>query len=379
VTPNEISPIVTESQEPDITFYCGLNETNWNHHPVEPGEYVCIAPFTSSEVVDKKTGEKKRVLRKTHVLIDDTKIKGVMVDSCAFSERIELKDGKIVKNNRLSFEKALNRQIAHAYEFHYAHITESVVSYDVLIDETWEDGERSKKRWSVESAEFAVNETIKAAQYLATQRRRIDHAFGHHVRLILSAQGVEAEQYKRCAQEIVKVMKPEDDIFGLGGWCITGLMRHTMLPAAAAILPGVFEVLGKAGVKRVHVFGVIIPELLGFLLYLCKLYGIQLSTDSAGPCVEPARNGNWGFGSWTDPNYKMAPILDSCRVLDEQGKKAPTCSPDTICKGLDRIRHTALTRDWLANFETREPHLVRMISTPTHRQLSLLDLFEVAS
>jgi len=298
------------------------------------------------------------------VLIDDRKIKHVMIDSCAFSERIELHDGKIVKNERLSFNDALQRQIAHAYEFRYAHLVESLVSYDVLIDEVWQNGERSKERWSVASAEYAVQETVKAARYLASQRRRIDGVFGHHVRLILSAQGVDAEQYTRCAREIVKVLKPDDDIFGLGGFCITGLMRHMMLPAAATILPPVFEVLGKAGVKRVHVFGVIIPALLGFLLRLCDEYGIQLSTDSAGPCVEPARNGNWGYGSWTNPGYKVAPILESCKVLDERGNKAPTCSPETVCRGLDRIRHTALTRDYLANFREREPHLVKMLPVP---------------
>lgn len=369
--------LIETKLQPDIEFYCGLNEKYWNHHAVEPGTHVCIAPFTSTEMVDKKTGATKRVLRKTHVLIDGAKVKCVMVDSCAFSERVELKDGIIVVNERLSFNDALQRQIAHAYEFRYAHIVESLVSYDLLIDETWQDGERSKQRWSVKSAEYAVEETIKAAHYLASQRRRIDGAFGHHVRLILSAQGVEAEQYRRCAEEIVKVMKP-DDIFGLGGWCITGLMRHIMLPAAAAILPGVFEVLGKAGVKRVHVFGVIIPGLLGFLLYLCDRHGIFLSTDSAGPCTEPARNGNWGYGSWTDPSYKVAPILDSCRVLDEQENKAPTCTPDTICRGLDRIRHTTLTRDWLAHFRGREPDLVKMLPVPQYRQASLFDL-EVAS
>ena len=373
-----VTPIsIHDMSRKDIMFYCGLNEKYWNHHAVEPGEYVCIAPFTSAEIEDKKTGETKRVLRKTHVLIDETKIKHVMIDSCAFSERIELKDFVIVKNDRLSFNDALQRQIAHAYEFRYAHLVESIVSYDLLIDETWEDGERSKKRWSADAAEYAVEETIKAAQYLASQRRRIDGVFGHHVRLILSAQGVNPEQYARCAREIVKVMKP-DDIFGLGGWCITGLRRHEMLPAASDILPCVFEVLGKAHVKRVHVFGVIIPKLLGFLLYLCDQHGIQLSTDSAGPCVEPARNGNWGYGSWTDPAYKVAPILESCKTLDEQGEKAPTCPSDTRCRGLDRIRHTRLTREYLANFRDREPDLVgpltaKIIPIPEYRQLSLMD------
>lgn len=368
------------TRQPDILFYCGLNEKWWNYHPVEPGTHVCIAPVTSINVEDKKTGEKRRKLVRTQVLIDDTKVKRVLVDSGAFSDGIELKNGQVVRNNRLSFEHALQRQIAHAYDFHYVHLVESIVSYDLLIDEVWKDGERSKDRWSVEAAEFAVQETIKAAQFLAhrDQRRSIDCAFGHHVRLVLSAQGVEAEQYKRCAEAIVKVMDPNDDIFGLGGWCITGLLRHAMLPAAAQILPGVFEVLGKAGVKRVHVFGVIIPALLGFLLHLCDQYGIILSTDSAGPCVEPARNANWGYGSWTEPGYKKPFSMASCKVVDEDGNKAPTCPPGNYCAGLERIRHVTLTRDWLAHFREREPHLVRMIPVPQYRQPSLFDL-EVAS
>lgn len=371
--------------KPDIQFYCGLNEKYWNHHEVEPGRYVCIAPVTSSNEVTPETRQlpkdeqkRRKVLRKTHVLIDDTKVKHIMIDSGAFSDGIELQDGSVIENKRLSFDHALQRQIAHAYDFRYAHLVESIVSYDLLIDETWQDGERSKLRWSVEAAEFAVAETIKAARYLASQRQRIDRAFNHHVRLVLSAQGVEAEQYKRCAQEIVKVMQP-DDIFGLGGWCITGLIRHAMLPAAAQILPGVFEVLGKAGVKRVHVFGVIIPALLGFLLHLCDQYGMELSTDSAGPCVEPARNGNWGFGSWRDNSYRVAPVLESCRHEDEQGKKAATCTSDLRCRGNDRILHVKLTREWLANFRERESDLICMIKPPVISPYEQISWIEAAS
>lgn len=358
---------------PDIQFYCGLNEKYWNYHAVEPGTHVCIAPVTSITVEDKKTGEKRRKLVRTQVLIDDSKIKRVLVDSGAFSDGIELLGGQVVRNNRLSFDHALQRQIAHAYEFRYAHLVEAIVSYDLLIDEVWQDGERSKDRWSKDAAEFAVQETIKAARYLSSSRRRIDEAFGHHVRLVLSAQGVEAEQYKRCAEAIVECMRP-DDIFGLGGWCITGLRRHEMLPAAACILPGVFEVLSKAGVSRVHVFGVIIPKLLGFLLHLCDLYGIQLSTDSAGPSVEPAKNGNWGFGSWTNPKYRKPSSLPSCRVVNTSGNRAPACALDTRCAGLERCRHVRLTREWLANFRERESGLVRSLPVPDARQLVLMEV-----
>lgn len=354
---------VTKLLWPDILFYNGLNETSWNHHVMETGTHVCIAPVTISTEKNKVTGEKYKVLRNTHLYVDPSRVKHILLDSGAFSDGIELdKDGQVVKSNRLTFDKALQRQLQHAYKYHYVDQVEAIVSYDLLIDETWLDGERSKFRWSVESAEYAVQETVAAAQYMATQRKRIDAFFGHHVNLVLSAQGVEASQYVRCAEEIVKVMKT-GDIFGLGGWCITGLMRHVMLPAAAAILPGVFEVLGKAGVKRVHVFGVTIPKLLGFLLHLCDRYGIQLSTDSSGPCTEPAKNGNWGYGSWTDPAYQIAPILESCKVQVD-GKKAPTCTPDTRCRGQERNRHVALTRDYLANFRDREPDLVTMLPVP---------------
>lgn len=342
---------------PAIQFYCGLNEKYWNHHIVKPGTHVCIAPITSTKSINSITGKNERKRVKTQVLLDDKEIKYVLLDSGAFSDGIELYEGKIITNNRLSFERALYRQVAHAYEFCYPHLVEAIVSYDLLIDEVWQEGERSKQRWSKETAEFAVNETIQAAQFLALQRERINNIFGHPVKLVLSAQGVEAEQYARCTSEIVKCMKP-DDIFGLGGWCISGLKRHTMLPAAKTILPPVFKILGDNNVSRVHVFGVIFPALLGYLLYLSDLHSIHLSTDSAGPATEPVRNGNWGYGSWTDPKYKKPSVLDSCKVLDETGNKAPVCDSLTRCSGLERIRHVTLTREYLASFREREPHLI---------------------
>ena len=60
----------TVTKLPDIQFYCGLNEKYWNYHAVEPGTHVCIAPVTSINVEDKKTGEKRRKLVRTQVFID---------------------------------------------------------------------------------------------------------------------------------------------------------------------------------------------------------------------------------------------------------------------------------------------------------------------
>ena len=64
-------------------------------------------------------------------------------------------------------------------------------------------------------------------------------------------------------------------------------------------------------------------------------------------------------------------------MLDEQGKKAPTCAPDTICVGLERSRHVAQTIDYLAHFRDREPDLVRMGAPPMrtpYEQVSWLDM-----
>jgi hypothetical protein len=78
-------------------------------------------------------------------------------------------------------------RLAHAYQFGYAHCVSHVASYDLLIDEKWQDGQRRKARWQSEEAELAVKETVAAASSLATQRRRLRGVFGHPVGLALSA------------------------------------------------------------------------------------------------------------------------------------------------------------------------------------------------
>jgi hypothetical protein len=67
----------------------------------------------------------------------------------------------------------------------------------------------------------------------------------------------------------------------------------------------------------------------------------------------------WGYASWCNNRYPVPPVLDSCKVKDAFGNKAPTCSAATRCRGLERARHVLLTRDWLAQFRRREPRLYR--------------------
>ncbi len=39
-----------------VTFYCGINETKWNHHPTAPGEFACIAPVYGKTTRTKRGG-----------------------------------------------------------------------------------------------------------------------------------------------------------------------------------------------------------------------------------------------------------------------------------------------------------------------------------
>jgi len=154
----------------------------------------------------------------------------------------------------------------------------ALVSYDRLIDETWTEGARVKRRWSVAAAEAAVRETVAAAAYLVGQRDRLGPR-----RLVLACQGVTPAQYTACA-EAVLAHAGTGDWLGLGGWCILG--RHTsLLPSFWATLHGVLPLAARAGVGHVHVFGVMWQRALGGLVYLADQAGLTVSTDSSAPIL----------------------------------------------------------------------------------------------
>jgi hypothetical protein len=287
-----------------ILLYCGVNEQQWNHHPVAPGKLACVAPVYGKTVQGKKCNRVKVPL--------DTE---VIQDSGAFSDGI---------NERLSVEAALERQLVHAEKYGYAAQVTHRASYDLLIDEKWEGGVRHKARWTEQDAEYAVETTVRAAAYLAR------HRLG--TKLILSAQGVSAQQYLRCAEQVVPLLE-DGDIFGLGGWCITGKLPAQMLPVFRETMRLVIPFLGREGVRRVHLWGVCYAKALGELLWLCDEWNITLSTDSSGPSVRPAM-GVWGYAEWRDPFYEQ---------------------PAAEIRGLERARHVQATCTWLQAFRST-PH-----------------------
>jgi hypothetical protein len=287
-----------------IVLYCGLNERRWNHHPVVPGRFACVAPVYG-RTTRTKTWNRVTVPPGTEVI----------QDSGAFS------DGS---DQRLSPEAALERQTVHAEQFGYAHQITHRASYDLLIDEKWLGGVRYKARWSESDAEMAVATTVQAAAYLTKHRQG--------KKAILSAQGVSAKQYLACAQHIVPLLE-EGDIFGLGGWCVIGKFPAQMIPVFRETMGLVIPFLGREGIKRAHIWGCCHAKALGELLWMCDQYGIALSTDSSGPSVKPAM-GEWGYAEWTDRTYQRPPVET---------------------RGLERARHVQATREWLAAFRST-PH-----------------------
>lgn len=305
-----------------IDFYCGINETKWNHHPVMPGAFACIAPVYGKSVRTKKENCVRLPL--------DTR---VINDSGAFSDGPE---------SRLSLKAALDRQVKHSEKYNFSEQITHRASYDLLIDEKWEGGQRSKRRWSEGDAWEAVKVTIEAARFLA---------LNYHASRVQSAQGVTADQYLECAIRIMEWFDLEQDIFGLGGWCISGIMPKQLRPAFNATMIKVIPFVAKAGVKQVHVWGVIDPTFLGPLLWLCDQHGLKLSTDSAGPSKRPAF-GEWGYRGWRDVNYQRPPVET---------------------RGLERARHVEAVRRWLSTLRTtrfyHHPNLPD--GREHHNQLSL--------
>lgn len=367
----------------DIRFYCGIGEKDFNHHTIHAGQYACISPVVGRGGIDKQGRIKKQGVNGVFV---PPEVKHVLLDSGAYSD---------TTFHRRSFFDALERQLDHAERFGYLNRVSRLVSYDVLVDEqAGQDGGRVKDRMSPDLATFAVEQTIKAAEYLSTQRDYITERVGHPVSLVFSAQGSDTQQYLDCARAILPYVRA-GDVFGLGGWCILG-QKRSLIPMFYETMNALIPLLKNYKVKDTHIFGVCTVEVLGPLLFLCdhtqrrdgkwgwdEKTRIRLSTDSVGPTTRvvkefPNKPGfcSWGYGSWYDGNYPLAHVEESCKVKDEQGRKAPTCSPDLKCRGQERQRHVAATIDWLAHFRIREPQHYRSIENTTseYEQLSWLEM-----
>jgi hypothetical protein len=237
-----------------------------------------------------------------------------LLDSGAFSDK---------PSARLTPATSLERQLeweSKANKFCHAEGWKvyALVSYDRLIDETWIGDMRQKRRWSLKAAESAVGETIEAAAYLASHRDYLTPR-----KLVLAAQGVDSIQYTECAREVLK-HATSDDWFGFGGWCIIGRNKR-MLPEFQRTITQVMPLVKAAGVKHVHLFGVMWLPALGSLLHVADQYDITMSTDSSAPVLVCTRKDAHRAGVrlpyWRDNVNWWQDVLQSMRWLPEY--KAP--------------------------------------------------------
>lgn len=125
-------------------------------------------------------------------------------------------------------------------------------------------------------AERAVDETVATAQYFNANRERLQPRI-----LLLGCQGVNASQYKRCVERVLEVARPEDWI-GFGGWCILGNLqfKHYLFEFYKTLTECV-ELVARAGIKHVHLFGVRYEPAVAAMQWTCDFYGITCSTDSS--------------------------------------------------------------------------------------------------
>lgn len=303
----------------DILLYCGSSTETCADFPADPGPFACVSPVNG-----QKRKQSTRVKLKPDV--------SVIQDSGAFSDNTTA---------RLTFAQAFQRQLNHAYLRGYARQVEAQASYDVLIDEVWNEGIRVKRRWSVSQAEAAVDETVAAAQWISRHR-----SSALSKRLILSAQGVDARQYLDCTQRLMPHFR-DGDILGLGGWCVVGKFPKTMMPVFEETICKVVPFARKEGIRRIHIWGVCYAPALGMLLAICDAEGIALSTDSSGPMLKPLL-GEWGYMGWARRVERYA-------------------NPRLRAEAMSA--HVRETRDWLASFSRQQQWYKQPQSRPV--QLSL--------
>lgn len=129
----------------------------------------------------------------------------------------------------------------------------------------------------------AIYNTILGARYLDKQRK---HVKPRH--LLLGVQGSHPEQYQFCLEEILPYTLKNDWI-GFGGWRHLG-NHTTQLPIFYETIHRCVPLVGQAGIRRIHLFGVLREEAVAPLLWLCDQHGIDLSVDNNRPILNCLRS-----------------------------------------------------------------------------------------
>lgn len=218
--------------------------------------------------------------------LDPAKL-SVFYDSGAFQD---IKD-----SDRLSCQDALERQISREQTLSSLWGIDwksyAVASYDRLIDEKCIDGKKVKMRWQENEGWGAVEETVAAAEFLNSQRDKLEGRI-----LVMGCQGVTASQYLDCTLQVLKYCTQKDWI-GLGGWCILGRPQFTKqwMPVFRQTLLTVIPAIANSPVRHVHIYGVMYLPACGYLQHICDQHGLTCSTDSSRPLNDVRRSTKRGM------------------------------------------------------------------------------------
>lgn len=282
---------------PDIKCFVNSQANIYSHQGKSEINNICGAIQLAPGRTGKREG-KPCTITKTpdcgNVNFAQTEL---LYDSCAFTD--------VLTGDRITPEAALRRQLDTLRGLPTIPPEVWLVSYDRLIDEKHIAGSRIKERWSVEDGELAIVQTVEAAQYLNSQRHRLD---GY--KLVMSCQGVDAPQYQRCVERVLEVCQP-NDVLGLGGWCILGKQKR-WLPVFWEVCDRVIPIIAQAGLKQIHIFGCTwYKSMKGFpepplirLLRACDEHGLNLSVDSRSPIGNALWKDTWKQAGATFPYWR---------------------------------------------------------------------------
>lgn len=184
-----------------------------------------------------------------------------IMDSGAFQD--------VADDKRLSFKDALDRQLN--FEKKLGVEAEAIVSYDRLVDEQLTNGKQIKQRVDIDEGAEYVEETIKASEYLT-------HTLPNRT-LVLSNQGTNVKQYVDCVEHILNMAKPTD-IIGIGGFCILSRNKQYRLDYFE-ILKKILPAIQKKNIRRLHIFGMGVIDVLIQTDIICNKYGVVCSYDTS--------------------------------------------------------------------------------------------------
>jgi hypothetical protein len=188
---------------------------------------------------------------------------------------------------QLRFERVVSATLPNDWHF------EAIVTYDQMlgVDEQVVDGKKIKRRGNEETARPAIAETLLAARYYARQRHRVQG------RLCFAAQGATPRQYvEECVVPLLDVMQP-GDWFAFGGFCIIGRVP-SLKPVFAETVRAVLPLLAHKGIRRAHLLGIGVTDMVRLAAELGRQHGVVMSTDTSSIEINSTMGRVFDGGRW---------------------------------------------------------------------------------